>query len=199
MKKIGRPNARWDIDEEVKDKGSWVHMIDWVDIVPKICLSTDYPKGTQTTSRSICYAQHLNVIADQIQGANKSRFKTISEVMRLALHIGIAVLYKILFHDKGLSEGSRAKFFFDAMNDIDLLMESGQIVALIQEKHRSVLEMTRRGLISDEEARDAVRRAYESVPNVHKHRVDAVFNLSGSLDEGTKRGVRQMVGIPENE
>lgn len=171
MKIKGREFAVWDVAAEVKKRDSWVNLVNWEEVVPHMCFSTEYPKGTNTTSRTLSYAQSINSIAEQIHLSNKGRFKTISEVLRCALHIGIFALYRIFVHGNMDTKNASASFFFKTLDSMSQVMEIGQIVTHLDEKSRQLKEMVRKQAISKELAYESWKILYESVPEKYKNYV----------------------------
>ena len=173
MKTTGRENAKWDIEKEAKTKTSWVNMIDWKEIMPLMSFSSEYPKGTPTTSRTVCYAQHFNRIFEQIQMKQKYRFKTTSEILRCAIGIGTYILYKLFVIDEGKNENTEGKFFFDALVSMEQIMNIAQIVSITEDRYRQVKEEISKGSLTRIQGEAAMRHLLDSIPEKYKEHVSS--------------------------
>lgn len=138
MRIKGKTGATWNVDEQVTTNGtintkSFVHHIaNWDEVVTYLNLSGEYPKGTVTTTRSLNYHQKLNSIAEAIMWRSKGRYKTVSDILRVSLHLGIQILYKMFCSDSSASEKQRTDFFFKQLENTGYLLERAQMVKEVE-------------------------------------------------------------------
>jgi len=150
-------------EEEIKAKISWTDLIDketWDAILYKINLSGEYPKGTQTAVKHITYSAYINKVVETIRLDSKPRFRTDTEIFRIALHIGITVLYKIfcsLSDNKDIKDSvksSRGYFYYQALEDLNKKIERAGMVAMVKEKCMELEELVKKNNMSFEESQD---------------------------------------------
>lgn len=175
MKTKGRAKAVWNTDAQL-DTQSWAKMVNWEDILPFINLAGEYPKGTPTTNRSLNFHSRLNNIAEQIQVENKVRFRTMSEIFRIALHIGMQVLYHIFCLKKDLLKNGRGYFFYLELEKAHRLFERAKMGEDLERYTDQLLEDVRKGSTTKEKARAAWREMFSAVPDVDKPHIAALFN-----------------------
>ncbi len=175
MRVKGDARASFEIDKEL-DGRSWVHSLDWSPVVyEKMNLSTVYPKGTQTTSKTITFHQLINSIAEQILTIEKSRFRTLSEVFRCALHLGIQVLWYIIKVNPEIIKSTRGQSFFDSLTQEGDIFVKAQIVECFDNHIKRVKEFIDHGKISEEDGRESIKKAWDKIPHDDKEFVYRAF------------------------
>jgi len=152
----GRGVAKKWSDDEATSRRSWTSIISiglWEEIVDRISLSSEYPKGTQTSPRHVTYSSHLNKMAETIRLVSKGRFRTETELFRVAIHIGMSVLYFIfclLPYDS--KKQARGHMFFEALIDLEKKMERASLVIIAKEKSESLMDYVKKGGMPADEA-----------------------------------------------
>jgi hypothetical protein len=152
---------KWSEDEATSRK-SWTSLISiglWEEIVDRISLCSEYPKGTQTSPRHVTYSSHLNKMAETIRLASKGRFRTETELFRVAIHIGMSVLYFIfclLPHDS--KKQARGHMFYEALIDLEKKMERASLVVIAKEKLDGLMEYVKKDAMPAEEAMDEMNK-----------------------------------------
>lgn len=176
MKVKGREKANWNIDNELSTK-SWCKMVDWTKTIPFINFTSMYPKGTPTTSKSIIYHQSLNNIAERIQVNNKIRFRTMSEIFRVALHIGMQVLYHVFCVEPNLETNSRGYFFFKELEQAQRLFERAQMIARLDDVIKNLQECIKHETVTEKDAYTQFVRLLDAMPEVDRAYAKEVFAM----------------------
>jgi polyhydroxyalkanoate synthesis regulator phasin len=163
--------VKW-TEEEIKSKTSWTEFIDkdaWDAILAKINLSGEYPKGTQTAVKHVTYSSYINKVIETIRLESKPRFRTDTELLRISLHVGITVLYKIfctLPNNPELKESiknSRGFFFYQALEDLNKKMERAGLVSMVKEKADELDMLVKKGNMTVEESIDEMNKLLRSL------------------------------------
>jgi hypothetical protein len=161
-------------------------LIDWNNITPYINFAGQYPKGIPLTTRSINYHQALNNVAERIQIANKVRFKTITEIFRIALHIGMQVIYHTFVFAPGLAKDTRGYFFYMELEKAHRLLERARMSESLYSYSLELLEMVRKGTLSEDDCKKQFKTLYDAIPDVDKPHVMYTFNSKDENDAGRR-------------
>jgi hypothetical protein len=186
MKAQGRERGttvKW-TEEEVTSKKSWVNLITfdlWEKIAETIHLGSEYPKGTQTVSKHVTYSAYLNKVVEQIRLAAKNRFRTETEIFRIAIHIGIAVLYTIFITNKNVVKKSRGFFFYKALGELNKKMERATMISVVKEKSAELMEHIKKGSMDFDEANKDMKEFLDA------------------LDSDDKEYVTNFISTPKND
>jgi hypothetical protein len=177
MRIKGRATAKWNPDQDLTAGKSFVYKIpNWDEVVAAMNLSGEYEKGTPIVSRSVSYHAKIGSIAEQIQLCGKSRFRTITEVLRVAIQLGIHILYHIYCVKGAKSDTSYAAVFFKQLeiseNRSKVAKIALEIVNQMKECEKCVLE----GTMTLESARSNLLELYESVPEDGKKYISLMAN-----------------------
>jgi hypothetical protein len=163
--------VKW-TEEEIKSKTSWTEFIDkdtWDAILAKINLSGEYPKGTQTAVKHVTYSSYINKVIETIRLESKPRFKTDTELFRIALHVGVTVLYKIfctLPNNPDLKDtikNSRGYFFYQSLEDLNKKIERAGLIATVKEKADELDALVKKNNMSWEESKYEMDRLLKSL------------------------------------
>lgn len=168
MRKSTKERGKWWTEEDLQVK-SWVDLIDeelWAEIASKINLGSEYPKGTQTAVRNITYSAYLNKAAEMIRLAAKPRYRTETELFRVALHHGFASLYNIFCKSNGkLMKDTRYAIFYDALKTVEKKMELAQIISMLDAKMIALSDLIKEGSMDQEQADEIIKYLYEGLPD----------------------------------
>lgn len=162
-----KERGKWWTEEDLQTK-SWVDLIDdelWTEIAAKINLGSEYPKGTQTAVKNITYSAYLNKAAEMIRLAAKPRYRTETEIFRVALHLGFASLYNIFCKNNGkLLKTTRCGIFYEALKNVEKKMERAHIIALLDAKMIELSDLMKEGGMDQDEADEILKYMHESLP-----------------------------------
>ena len=188
------PSTRGAIKYTEESKQSWVETLSqetWDTIAERINLSSEYPKGTQTAVRHVTYAAHLNKIAEIVRLSSGLRFRTETEIFRVAIHQGMSVLYSIICSNKEKkTRKTRAYFFYEALKDVEKSMERASMISIIKEKIDECANHIKRKNITREAANAELEKLFSTLPEEDKSyiiaffkapRTDNVFDINGEI------------------
>lgn len=168
-------------EEEITSKTSWVTLVAkdvWEKITEAIHLGSEYPKGTQTVSKHITYTSYLNKVVEQIRLAAKPRFRTETEIFRIAIHIGLTVLYTIFITNKESVGESRGFFFYKALADLNSKMERATIVSIIKEKTVEMMELVKKNCMTIEDGNDEINELLKTLTPADREYVTSFITTS---------------------
>ena len=154
----GRGVAKKWSDDELKSKKSWTSIISiglWEEVLERINLSGEYPKGTQTAVRHVTYSAYINKVVETIRLTAKPRFRTDTEIFRIAIHIGITFMYFIFcVLPESSKKKARGHFFYEALGQMEKKMERATMVIVAREKSAELLNLVKQGGIDAGEAQE---------------------------------------------
>ena len=183
MRKTTKERGRWWTEEDLQTK-SWVDLIDeelWIEIAAKINLGSEYPKGTQTAVKNVTYSAYLNKAAEMIRLAAKPRYRTETEIFRVALHHGFASLYSIFCKNNGkLAKGTRYGIFYNALKDVEKKMERAQIISMLDTKMIELSDKIKDGSMDQEQADEIIIYLYESTSEEDQKAIKAHMDKANS-------------------
>src|SRR5512145_1429211 len=182
MKVQGHSNAKWEDEESPsctanKDKfdidnnmktDNWCSRVDWDKVASYINYSGHYQKSAPLTSRSLSYHQSINNIVEQIMTREKFRWKTPTEVLRVALHVGMQVLYHNFITTTIGRDNSRGYFFFLEMQKAHRLQERANMISLLDSKMQELMEEVNKGVLPKADAIQQFRDLYLALPDPDK-------------------------------
>jgi len=189
----GKQSTRW--DEDQLGNQSWTRLIDppvWANIIDKMNLSGEYPRGTMTSVRHLTFHHILNKSVEIIRLNSKGRFRTETEIFRIALHLGMQILYHVFCTDPVLVKKTRGSFFFKALEDANRKMERATLISIIDDKISELAELKKKNSISADEANGIVHELMESLPEEDRDYIRECFERKiDSSVRNIKHGLRK--------
>jgi hypothetical protein len=169
MRNSGKERSNWKVEEQlINGNKSFVHFIEnWEEVIPHINFSGEYEKGTPTISRSLTYHQKFNAIAEEIMNGSK-RYKTITEVLRIALNIGIQVLYYVFVKHQNLKSKGYASHYFKQLELSQHRHARAEIVETFLIEIQHMQEDVSKGSMPSNDATRNLQQLYDSVPDDDK-------------------------------
>lgn len=171
-----RGKIKW-TDSEAKK--SWAELIPeelWEELGEKLNLNSEYPKGTPTVARHITYQSFINKLAEEIRLSRNSFYRTDTEIFRVAVHLGIGILYNIFCRDRKCIEESRGYFFYKAVRDVEREMERATVISVINDKKIALQALVRGRTMSKEDAQKSLRKMINALPKNDQQFVIDFFN-----------------------
>jgi len=171
-----RGKIKW-TDSEAKK--SWAEIIPeelWEELGEKLNFSSEYPKGTPTVARHVTYQSFLNKLSEEIRLSRNSFFKTDTEIFRVAIHLGIGILYNVFCRDRKCIEESRGYFFYKALRDVEREMERATIISVVQEKKTALNALVKKRSMTKETAQESLNKLVNSLPKADQQFVRDFFN-----------------------
>ena len=181
---------KWD---EKDAKKTWSDIIPeslWNEMVTKLNLSSEYVKGTQTAHRNVTYQSYLNKLAEEFRCNSQRRYRTDSEIFRVAIHLGINILYNIFIKKAGALKKSRSMFFYEALQEIESNMERATMAHIMNSTKAELSKKVNKGKMTHEEAVKELKKFWKTIPEedleyvkkyLSQHQVDNVRNIGEDL------------------
>jgi len=172
MRVRGEKNVRWNPETELSSSRSWVTKIaNFDEVIALMNLSGEYEKNTPIIARSVSYHAKIGSIAEQIQICGKNRFRTITEVLRVAMHLGINILYHIYCIKNAKNENVYGAVFF---KNLEIAEERGKLAKIASEFVNQIKECEknlRNGTMTVDEVSHILTDLYNVLPENSKNYV----------------------------
>jgi len=171
-----RGKVKW---TDAEAKKSWAEIIPeelWEELGEKLNFSSEYPKGTATVARHITYQSFLNKLAEEIRLSPNSFFRTDTEIFRVAVHLGIGILYNVFCRDRKCIQESRGYFFYKALRDVEKEMERATVISIVNEKRVALNALVKNRSMTKEDAQNALKKMVLALPKADQQFVTDFFN-----------------------
>lgn len=179
--------------EKDAKKKTWVEIIPdelWDEMGQKLNLSSEYEKGTLTVHRNVTYQTYLNKLAEEIRCNSGKRYRTDSEIFRVAVHLGMNILYNIFFRKTKMLKKTRSAFFYEVLQDVERNMERATMAHDMSLKRAELINMIKHRKITRDEALAEMDKFWKAVPEedaeyirgcLNNKNVDNVRNIYDDL------------------
>ena len=174
-------------------KVTWAEIIPpemWEELAMKLNLGSNYDKGAPTANKHVTYHAYINKTAEEIRLNSQRRYRTDTEVFRVAIHLGMNLLYNIFIRKSDILEKSRTRFFYEALADVERDMERATMLDVINTKRADLAKKVNKKKMTHDEAKASLDRLFKTIPeedrdyisqNIPQNEVENIKNIESDL------------------